>query len=270
MFSLKNKIKKARLVVLSLMIMLAMTTTAFAMSTDATYIQTPSPSTSVTAILQVQGLVTTEYPNGLYKEIEVTLTSPTAKNFFVKDLLLEAMEIDETLTMEGATLGYVSSVCGQSWQQTPAPMGGWCFRINGAFPQESANWGASIDTAYVKDGDNVILYYDDSIDTKVTRVEYKGFGVPAGKATFNVTASSQYINPTNYDWTVSNFSAFAGCTVEVYNGSVLVGSGVSDTAGDVSITLPGAGTYKAQILSRYNLSGMMINTRSPLITFVAP
>lgn len=270
MFSLKSKIKKAKLVALSLIMMLAMVTTVFAVSTDATYIQTPSPSTSVDVILQVQGLATTEYPNGLYKEIEVTLTSPTAKNFFVKDILLEAMVIDETLTMEGATSGYVSSVCGQSWSQTSAPMGGWCFRINGAFPQESANWGASIDTAYVKDGDHVILYYDDSIDTKVTRVEYKGFGVPVGKATFNVTASSQYINPTTYDWTVSNFSAYAGCTVEVYNGSVLVGSGISDANGDVSITLPATGTYKVHVVSQYNQSGMIINTQSPFVEFVAP
>ncbi|QEH70027.1 DUF4430 domain-containing protein [Cellulosilyticum sp. WCF-2] len=269
MFSLKNKIKKAKLVVLSLMMMLAMTTTVFAMSTDATYIQTSSPSTSVTVILQVQGLKTTEYPEGLYKEIEVTLTSPTAKDFFVKDLLIEAMEMDETLTMEGVTSGYVSSICGQSWLQTPAPMGGWCFRINGAFPQESANWGASIDTAYVKDGDNVNFYYDDSIDTKVTRVAYQGFNVSKKEATFNVTASSQYINPTTYDWTVSNFSAYAGCTVEVYNGSGLVGSGISDAAGDVSITLPGAGSYTVKVKSQYNQYGMMSNTQSPLVSFVA-
>lgn len=269
MFSLKNKIKKVKCTVLFLIMMLAMTTTVFAMSPDATYIQTPSPSTSVTAILQVQGLVTTEYPNGLYKEIEVTLTSETAKNFFVKDILLEAMKIDKTLTMEGIENGYVSSVCGQSWEQTPAPMGGWCFRINGAFPQESANWGASIDTAYVKDGDNVNFYYDDSIDTKVTRVAYEGFDVTAGLATFNVTASSQYIDPTTYDWTVSNFSAYAGCTVEVYDGSVLIGSGVSDANGDVSITLPGAGSYTVQVKSQYNQYGMMSNTQSPTVSFVA-
>lgn len=125
---------------------------------------------------------------------------------------------------------------------------GWCFRINGGFPMESAGWGASIATATIKDGDVISFYLDNPI-TSTAAAQFtrtNGVSYANGVVTATVKGSNQYFQGANWDWIINDFAALSGVTVQVLNASgSVVASGTTGSDGAVSISTGtlAAGTY---------------------------
>ncbi len=109
---------------------------------------------------------------------------------------------------------------------------GWCFRINGGFPQQSPGWGASIATAPIDNGDVIAIYLDDPIaqnkSTRFTRATVDSATANAVQVT--VTESHQSFGPgPNYTWNITNFAPIGGLTVKLYSGMNISGTPIATT-----------------------------------------
>lgn len=116
---------------LAVLLVFAMTVTAFAAEDD-----------SITVTLRIEG------PDNciLYNNYEITADSTAA------DLILYADELDDTLTVSGADEGYIYEVNG-IYGGTFGGWDGWYYCVNGKAPDFAV-------TDYtLSDGDSVVLYY---------------------------------------------------------------------------------------------------------------
>lgn len=250
---------------------------------DGSYIQTAADGSTgaINVTLSIEGLALD------YAEIPVSLDANTdGATHKVVDAMIES---------EVATAGYTfyTSSTDGSGVTTYAPVtaastyfshvkkgdvynggsgqgfSGWVFRINGAFPMEFADWGATISTATIKDGDVISFYVDDPISeansTKFTRINAN---YANGTVSATVTSSLDYFD-ASWNWEISDFVGLSGATVQVLNASgAVVGSAVSDIDGEVAITtgnLP-AGTYTVKVVGNKTSTSIISTTTTSSFT----
>ena len=98
---------------------------------------------------------------------------------------------------------------------------GWCFRINGGFPSEREDWGASIATANINNGDVIGVYLDDpyteATSARFTRLTLNSYS--ANAVSVKVTESHQAIDPETWAWTITPFINYNGVVVSLYAGT---------------------------------------------------
>ncbi len=139
---------------------------------------------------------------------------------------------------------------------------GWQFRINGGIPQEALNWGASIATAPIENGDVIAIYIDDpfsaSTSTRFTRAHFDS--AIASYVSVAVSESHQWFDP-DFTWNTPAFASIGGLTVNLYSGvgvnSTPIASAVCDGDGYADFSFaPGStlspGTYTAKVCGNWN------------------
>ena len=152
---------------------------------------------------------------------------------------------------------------------TGAGYSGWCFRINGGFPMESAGWGATIASATIKNGDVVSFFIDDpSASSAAAKFTRTNASYANGTVTATVTESHQYFQGSNWDWIITDYAALSGVTVQVLNGASVVASGITGSDGTVSISTGSlaAGAYTVKAVGTKNASGIITTTSTTTFT----
>jgi hypothetical protein len=131
---------------------------------------------------------------------------------------------------------------------------GWCFRINGKMPLESGTAssnpiGATISNAYLTDGDQVNVYFDDLYDgayedrfTKIYSVDYNGSAM-----TVNVKYTYDWFTPISYTWHLNDYSNYSSGAITVKllnaNGTEIASSAVGK-GGNATLSVSGlSGVY---------------------------
>ena len=103
-------------------------------------------STTMNVTLRIEGVT----GNVFYK----TASIPYTNTLTLKDALLYFDTQDDTLTISGMDIGYVSAVNTESAGKFGG-YDGWLYRVNGEEPS------AGIETLLLKDNDSVVLFYGD-------------------------------------------------------------------------------------------------------------
>lgn len=194
---MKRQMKKGLAIVFALIMVFAMSTSAFAVSgipgnngqylegtaipptTDAdcsSYVVTvPTASTSANVTLVIEaGDAFEDYAiqeDSAFREImTVNLTATSAKNFTVENVLETVNGMSSGFnfsikeTSSGPYLEYVE-YGDYTWEEGQIGFDGWVFRVNDKFPVELTEdevgyQGTSIGDTYVKDGDVIHFFYD--------------------------------------------------------------------------------------------------------------
>ena len=131
---------------------------------------------------------------------------------------------------------------------------GWCFRINGKLCLESGTAssspiGAAISNAYLTDGDQVNVYFDDVYDgvkedrfTKISSVTYDG-----STMVVNAKFAYDWFTPATYAWHIYDFDNYENraITVKVLDSDGdEIASGKTNSSGNASFSLSAlSGTY---------------------------
>lgn len=139
---------------------------------------------------------------------------------------------------------------------------GWMFTINKKFPLDSGTpgsdaWGEAINTAYVKDGDVIDVFWnkadsssDCAILDRITSASYAN-----GVTTVHIDKSRNWYGPASaYTWYIDPFTSLEGATVALYTSDgTYLASATTDSEGNASInyTLP-AGTYTIGVAKTWN------------------
>ena len=194
----KRTMKKGLAIVLALVIVFAMATTAFAVSgipgnngqylegtaippdstnaaCSAYAVTTPATSTNAKITLIVEAGDAFEgyeiQENSAFREvITVNLTATSAQNFTVENVLKAAEQGNSGIGFsikQTANGPYLESVehGNFTWEKGQIGFDGWVFRVNDKFPVVATTdgvgyEGTSIGNTYVKDGDVVHFFYD--------------------------------------------------------------------------------------------------------------
>lgn len=189
--------KKGLAIVLALVMVFAMTTTAFAVSgipnNNGTYLEgtaippsstdadcsayvvtTPETSTNANVTLVVEAgnayqNYSIKYMSNFREVLNVNLSSSIAKNFTVYDVVNAAnTQYSDKINFhfKGST-SYVDYIMhgGYKWQEAQLGFDGWVFRVNDKFPVQQTEdlvgyEGTASDQTYVKDGDVIHFFYD--------------------------------------------------------------------------------------------------------------
>ncbi len=196
----KRTMKKGLAIVLALVMVFAMTTTAFAVSgipnNNGTYLEgtaippsstdadcsayvvtTPETSTNANVTLVVEAgnayqNYSIKYMSNFREVLNVNLSSSIAKNFTVYDVVNAAnTQYSDKINFhfkENTTIKpYVDYIThgGYKWQDAQLGFDGWVFRVNDKFPvvktEDNVGYmGTTMEQTYVKDGDVVHFFYD--------------------------------------------------------------------------------------------------------------
>lgn len=239
------------------------------------YVQGTTYGVPTSAAIEVT--VTVEGITTPYTEMEVSLPAKTNGQIqHVNDALL-AISNNSALPvtfMQSATAAmdanttYFSHVKYNNVVEGGTGQGysGWCFRINGGFPSEREDWGASIATANINDGDVIGVYLDDpyteETSARFTRLTFNSYS--ANAVSVKVTESHQAIDPDTWAWTIKKFYKYTGVTVGLYSGGNQIATGTTDLGGNVTfnnLSLQSGVTYTVKVLSRVApSSAYLINT----------
>lgn len=171
---------------------------------DAMYLvddRAPYPTGTINVHVKIMG-----YGDGnIFFDKELTIKGNSIKS--VKDALQAAVDDkNSNLTIQGLNDGYVSKINGQSYGEA-GTYSGWVFRVNHMVPVEA--WhdpaygtprGATINTTYLKNGDQLYMWYDTPESTRYTRVNASKNGTK-----YTVTAQSSY-NDNLWDFSFTNFT----------------------------------------------------------------
>lgn len=155
---------------------------------------------------------------------------------------------------------------GVSYGGTGSGYNGWCFRVNGGIPQESAGWGATIATTTIHNGDVIAVHIDDPISESATTrfMRASVTSATATSVTANVTESHQYYGTSWDDWITTNFSAVTG---KSFTATIFSDATCSTYVDDTEISSNGTVTFTGLDLDpgTYYLvvAGDMSTTASP-------
>lgn len=137
-----------------------------------------------------------------------------------------------------------------SYGGTGSGYNGWCFRVNGGIPQESAGWGATIATTTIHNGDVIAVHIDDPISESATTrfMRASVTSATATSVTANVTESHQYYGTSWDDWITTNFSAVRNqsFTAKIYN--------------NANLTDPALSTATVNLLGTVSFSGLNLTS----------
>ncbi|MGI5873349.1 MAG: hypothetical protein ACOX8R_01650 [Bacillota bacterium] len=263
---------------------------------SAVYTNTaPAASTSVTVTLNFQSAKVGS--SALDESTSVTLTSDTATTFKVVDVLAKfaADNSDYTLTSvywdenwNGTVVPFTSAstnLFGITYNNvTYSPAGvssldGWKYRVNTKLPQQDQWTGSMINQAYVRNGDVIDFYYDNSTGSteaaaraaaaRFTRI----YDVSYANNTASVTVQQSYdwfLNASPWTSGIVDFAAYQWAVVVVYNAAgQYVGYGITDSNGVASIpNLTDGATYTAVVDCSFGSDNYIDNTGCSF-TFVA-
>ncbi len=236
---MKTKFKKAIAVLMAMLMVFAMSTTAFAAASDsAKYTQVAiANAPTVTGEFTVYLSISSNKVNGSYindYKIPVTMgTAGVTKTYFVKDVILAAMnQASFPYAFKAQSSGEVvdfngnsSYVCGIASDKTSsatiyAPVtsynyyNGWMFRIDDRYPVlNSADWpsgwttdkgpcGASVEQAYVRAGQTISFYFSDTIsaDNATRFLKIKSKAYTAATSKLTINLDASYSYYRNSDW----------------------------------------------------------------------
>ena len=162
---------------------------------------------------------------------EITLDS--AEEVTAADIIDKAAEENESLTVEGASVGYITSVNGVAggvfggWD-------GWLYRVNGLEPSVGVNEYA------VSDGDSIVLYYGDPFGVGMQYPELDTSDIANG-------VISVYSSDTVYDenWNATTVNNPVSGAVLTFDGTEYT----TDEEGKVTVdaSLLTAGKHSVQI-----------------------
>ncbi len=255
---------------------------------SAVYTNTaPAASTSVTVTLNIQSAKVGT--SALDVSTPVTLTSDTATTFKVVDVLAEfaADNTDYTLTSvywdenwNGSVVPFTSAstnLFGITYNNvTYSPAGvssldGWKYRVNTKLPQQDQWNGSMINQAYVRNGDVIDFYYDNSTGSteaaaraaaaRFTRIYDQDY--TDGDLTVTVQSSYDWFLNA-YPWTsgIEAFAAYSGVQVKLYNSNgVLLATESTDANGEAFFEGISSGNYTIVVSPSYDSdSGYLVNT----------
>ena len=262
------KTKPLMILALALVMVFCLSFGAFAAEYPASYVQDGSHATSdaINVTVTVEGV---DIP---YTEVPVSLNAKSSGTQKVLDAMLAINSAggniyfweseDVFIDANSTYFTYVNSETGTGYS-------GWCFRINGGFPMESAGWGATIASATIKNGDVVSFFIDDpSASSAAAKFTRTNASYANGTVTATVTESHQYFQGSNWDWIITDYAALSGVTVQVLNGASVVASGITGSDGTVSISTGSlaAGAYTVKAVGTKNASGIITTTSTTTFT----
>lgn len=246
------------------------TTQTYMTDTDGWYTQGAESTYTTTSAVNVTVTIEDKVSSAAaidYVQIPVTLPAvSTGKAYTVRDALIAINNTTNTNYKFLDTYGneidtgdhYFKYVQYNNTNYGPSndtvTYDGWCFRINGKIPLESGTAsnnpiGATISNAYLTDGDQVNVYFDDLYDitkadrfTKISSVDYS-----SGIMTVNVKYAHDYFTPVTYDWHIYDYANYGSgsITVQLIDSSdTVIASGSTNRNGNVSLSVSGlSGTY---------------------------
>ena len=287
---MKTKMSKRILtLVLALVLVFALSATAFAAyysNNDATY------TTSVTTYSTDQTIhVTLNFQSkkvgsdSINPSFDVELTGQTS--YTVQDVVntwrYSSAGADYTLTTlaydadwnaievnfsDSST--YIYGITYNNINYKPSGLyDGWKFRVNTQIPYQPDGNGASIATAYVKNGDVIDFYYDNPTSASNTAKFTRIYDVSRSGSALSVTVQS------SYDWfyydddlqiwvsDVQDFSAFSGTTVTITDGTNTYSTSNSVNGVYTFNNVP-SGTYTIKVAVAYDNNGFIANTSSAI------
>ena len=139
---------------------------------------------------------------------------------------------------------------------------GWMFTINKKFPLDSGTpgndaWGEAINTAYVKDGDVIDVFWnkadsqtDCAVFDRITSASYS-----SGVTTVQVDKSRNWYGAApSYTWNIDSFSGLDSATVAIYTSSgTYLASATTNSSGTATINYTlSAGTYVIGVAETWN------------------
>ncbi len=245
-----------------------MTDTAgwYTQGAESTYSTTSAVNVTVTIEDKVSSSAAIDYV-----QIPVTLPAVSAgKAYTVRDALMAVNNNQSTykfLDIHGDEIDtsdhyfetvryYTSSTAYTDYGPSSSTVNydGWCFRIDGKMPLESGTAssdprGAAISNAYIKNGQQVNVYFDDLYDglkedrfTKISDATYTGSSM-----TVHVMYTYDWFTPVSYTWHLYNYLDYGNndITVKLLNpDGTEKASGKTNSDGDVSFSVSDlSGTY---------------------------
>ncbi|CDA92371.1 putative uncharacterized protein [Firmicutes bacterium CAG:238] len=236
---MSKRIKKAFAILMALVMVFAMSTTAFALADDsAKYTQAAKDNApTVTGEFTVYLSISSNQVNGKYindYKIPVTMgAAGVTKAYFVKDVILAAMnqagfpyafkskKAGEIVDFN-ADSDYVYGIACTDSEGTTLfePVtdynnyNGWMFRIDDRYPMlNSADWpsgwtsakgpcGASIEQAYVKAGQTISFYFSDtaSADNATRFLKIKSKAYTEATSKLTINIKTSYSYYRDSDW----------------------------------------------------------------------
>lgn len=150
---------------------------------------------------------------------------------------------------------------------------GWKFRVNTQIPCQPNGYGATIATAYVKNGDVIDFYYDNPTSASNTAKFTRIYDVSRSGSALSVTVQSSYdwfyYDNDLQEWVsdVQDFSAFSDATVTVFDGTNTYTPNAAANGVYTFNNVP-AGTYTIKVAVAYDNNGFIANTSSELRNIV--
>ncbi len=272
---MKTKFKKAIAVLMAMLMVFAMSTTAFAASGTGYYevgsAQNYSNPITVKVVVQSKLYSTTDYSNiNQIFNVRLGQTNVSGQKFTVADAMYAIssntgsgiVARDSSGSAITAESKYIYSMTKDSKTYAPGlptpglttAKDGWMFRVNGKLPikaNTSANpQGTDISETYLKDGDVVHFYwnYPYQANGAVQSVNYLSANVTytsnSGDLQITATKSSSYFDTpsNNYFWHIYDFATYTGLSgssypVTVYDSSFnTVKTGTMGSSGTVTLT----------------------------------
>lgn len=302
---MKKQMKKGLAIVLALVMVFAMTATAFAENvpdTDAYYHQNDSAeeyihTSNITVYVTIESgkRSTVDSSSIMERRIPVSLEIPetaTSTVFSVTDALvalqkntsygLHFQDSDEKDITTGATYFYRIVANGKAYGPTALKaFNGWMVRVNDRFVLGDDNdavgglCGKRIDEMYLKDGDEVHLYIDNTSSSS-TCASFTKIVPNYSNGTLQVTVqeSHDYFGSSSpYPWTITSYTTYSSLsnkTLNVYDsegqqvGSLTVNNGVVSS----SISLTAGQKYQITMDNAVKLTGGLKYT-SAYVEFTA-
>lgn len=306
---MKKQMKKGLAIVLALVMVFAMTATAFAENvpdTNAYYHQVDNSSeythsSSITVYVTIEssksiGLFTSS--KIMERNIPVTLTIPTGETtakFSVTDALVELqngaaytsyglkfLDSNSNVLETGDTYFYKVKQNGEEYgPSTLKAFDGWMVRVNDRFVLGDDNdavgglCGKTINEMYLKDGDTVHLYVDNtSSSSKCVPFTKLVPTYSDGSLQITVQESHNYFGSSSpYPWTITDYttySSLSNVTLKVYDsteqevGSLRVTNGIANA----TLALTAGQKYHVTMDNDYGLTGGLKYT-SAYVEFTA-
>ncbi len=190
------------------------------------------------------------------KEIQVTLTNPTPKNFTVYDAVVKANTMTSTTGLSfGLSGSYVNSIShsGNTWTAGQLGFDGWVFRVNDKFPVQPTSdgvgyEGTSITQTQISNNDVIHWFYDfpsqldpDTPSCAADFVRAKKVSSSANQLTIQMQGHITDIAPVSpYIMSIDNYNNLgAGVAVGLYSTSNLntaLATATTNSSGQVTFS----------------------------------
>ena len=263
---MNRNFKKGLAIVLALVMVFAMTATAFAVSGNGYYVVgTATTEGPINVKVVIESRQFSEEDASVISEIldvDVSTMSDSTKGFTVRDAMLAVQnDASNGITLYNGTGGlftsedtYIRSMEQNGKNYEPAlpfydsnpqysyALDGWTFRVNGKYPVSTTDGspttpgpvGTSVNETPISEGDVIHFYWDYPYNKASSELYSAKFITPDasyanGTLTVSLKASDAYFDNSMY-WHINAFAAYtdaANATVTLYNADGTQVSGVN-------------------------------------------